>query len=62
MHVNGANLEGKWDTVFEVIKVYHERIHDMGAPRITAPLKLDTRIDREQAMEEKVQSVLYKLE
>ena len=51
MHVHGANLEGKWDTVFEVIKVYHERIHDMGAPRITAPLKLDTRIDREQAME-----------
>ena len=47
---------------FEAIKDCHERVHDMGAPRITATLKLGTRIDREQTMEEKVQSVLDKLE
>ena len=34
----------------------------MGAPRITATLKIGTRIDREQTMEEKVQSVLVKFE
>ena len=62
MHAYGTLLEGEWDTVFEAIKDCHERIHDMGTPRITVTLKLGTRIDREQTMEEKVQSVLDKLE
>jgi uncharacterized protein (TIGR00106 family) len=62
MHAYGTNLEGEWDTVFEAIKACHEIVHEMGAPRITATLKLGTRIDREQTMEEKVQSVLDKLE
>ena len=62
MHAYENHLEWEWDTVFELIKDCHERIHDIGAPRITATLKLGTRIDREQTMEEKVQSVLDKLE
>ena len=62
MHAYGTNLEGDWDTVFEAIKHCHEIVHEMGAPRISATLKLGTRIDREQTMEEKVQSVLDKLE
>lgn len=62
MHAYGTNLEGEWDNVFEAIKECHEIVHEMGAPRITATLKLGTRIDREQTMDEKVQSVLDKLE
>ncbi len=62
MHAYGTNLEGDWDTVFEAIKDCYERVHEMGAPRITATIKLGTRIDREQTMEDKVQSVLEKLE
>ena len=62
MHAYGTNLEGDWDTVFEAIKDCYERVHEMGAPRITATIKLGTRIDREQTMEDKVQSVLNKLE
>ena len=62
MHAYGTNLEGDWDTVFETIKDCYERVHEMGAPRITATIKLGTRIDREQTMEDKVQSVLDKLE
>ena len=62
MHAYGTNLEGDWDTVFEAIKDCYERVHEMGAPRITATIKLGTRIDREQTMEDKVQSVLDKLE
>ena len=62
MHAYGTNLEGDWDTVFEAIKDCYERIHEMGAPRITATIKLGTGIDREQTMEDKVQSVLEKLE
>ena len=62
MHAYGTNLEGEWENVFEAIKECHEIVHEMGAPRITATLELGTRIDREQTMEEKVQSVLDKLE
>ena len=62
MHAYGTNLEGDWDTVFEAIKDCYERVHEMGVPRITATIKLGTRIDREQTMEDKVQSVLEKLE
>ena len=62
IHAYGTNVEGDWDTVFEAIKDCYERVHEMGAPRITATIKLGTRIDREQTMEDKVQSVLDKLE
>ena len=61
MHAYGTNLEGDWDTVFEAIKDCYERVHEMGVPRITATIKLGTRIDRKQTMEDKVQSVLEKL-
>jgi len=62
MHAYGTNIEGEWDTVFNAIKQCHETVHEMGAPRITATLKLGTHIDREQTMEDKVQSVFDKLE
>ena len=61
MHAYETHLDREWDTIFELIKDCHERIHDIGVPRITATLKLCMRVDREQT-EENVQSVLYKLE
>lgn len=61
LHAYGTNIEGEWDEVFAAIKRCHEVIHEMGAPRITTTVKLGTRIDRDQTMEEKVQSVTSKL-
>lgn len=61
LHAYGTNIEGDWDEVFEVVKKCHERIHDMGAPRITTTIKAGTRIDREQTMEDKIVSVKNKL-
>jgi uncharacterized protein (TIGR00106 family) len=58
LHAFGTNIEGEWDTVMSAVKKCHERIHEMGAPRITATIRLGTRIDREQTMEDKVNSVL----
>lgn len=57
MHAYGTNIEGGWDEVMAVIKRCHEVVHEMGAPRITTTLKLGTRIDREQHMKDKVESV-----
>src|SRR6056297_312027 len=61
LHAYGTNIEGDWDTVFKAVKDCHEKIHDMGAPRITTTIKLGTRTDRNQGMEDKIKSVKEKL-
>ena len=61
LHAYGTNIEGEWDTVFDAIKQCHEVVHQMGAPRITTTLKFGTRIDRNQTMEDKIDSIQNKL-
>ncbi len=61
LHAYGTNIEGEWDQVFAVVKKCHEKIHEMGAPRITTTIKAGTRIDREQTMADKIASVKDKL-
>ena len=57
LHANGTNVAGDWDAVFAAVKRCHEVVHEMGAPRITTVIKLGTRVDREQTMDDKVASV-----
>lgn len=57
LHAYGTNIEGEWDQVFAAIKLCHERVHTMGAPRITTSIKVGTRTDREQSMQDKIDSV-----
>ena len=61
LHAYGTNIEGEWDEVFDVVKQCHEKVHDMGAPRITTTIKAGTRTDRDQTMADKVESVKDKL-
>ncbi len=61
LHAYGTNIEGEWDQVFAAVKKCHEIVHKMGAPRITSTIKLGTRTDRDQTMEDKVQSVVEKM-
>jgi uncharacterized protein (TIGR00106 family) len=61
LHANGTNLEGEWDAVFAAVKRCHEVVHQMGAPRIFSTVKIGTRTDREQTMEDKIDSVERKL-
>ncbi len=61
LHSYGTNIEGEWDDVFAAIKRCHEKVHAMGAPRITTTIKAGTRTDRDQTMEDKVRSVREKL-
>ena len=48
---------GRWDEVFLAVKQCHETLHQMGAPRISTNLRLGTRTDRNQTMEDKINSV-----
>ncbi len=61
LHAYGTNIEGDWDEVFAAVKRCHEVVHQMGAPRISTTIKLGTRTDRAQTLEEKVRSVETKL-
>ena len=61
MHAYGTNIEGDWDAVMDAVKRCHEVVHEMGAPRISSSMRLGTRTDREQSIEDKVQSVKSKL-
>ena len=61
LHANGTNIEGDWDEIFPAVKKCHEAMHQMGAPRISTTIKLGTRVDRIQTMEDRVQSVKNKM-
>ncbi|QFT55644.1 MTH1187 family thiamine-binding protein [Microbulbifer sp. THAF38] len=62
LHAYGTNIEGDWDTVMAAVKACHERVHAMGADRITTSLKLGTRTDRNQSLQDKIDSVRSKLD
>ncbi len=61
LHANGTNIEGEWEEVFGAIRRCHEVLHEMGAPRIATTIRLGTRVDRTQTMEDKIRSVQSKL-
>ncbi|SDK30001.1 MTH1187 family thiamine-binding protein [Microbulbifer yueqingensis] len=61
MHAYGTNIAGDWDQVMAAVKRCHERIHAMGAPRISTSLKLGTRTDRPQSLQDKLDSVESRL-
>ncbi len=61
MHAYGTNVEGEWDEVMAVLKRCHEVVHEMGAPRISTSIRLGTRTDRDQTMQQKIDSVDAKL-
>jgi uncharacterized protein (TIGR00106 family) len=61
LHANGTNVEGDWDQVMGALRRCHEVLHQMGAPRIATNLRLGTRTDRNQTMDDKLSSVRSRL-
>jgi uncharacterized protein (TIGR00106 family) len=61
MHAYGTNIEGEWDDVFGTVKECHQMVHNMGVPRIATTVKVGTRVDRRQSMNDKLRSVAEKL-
>jgi len=61
LHGYGTNIEGEWDEVMQAVKECHEVLHKMGVPRISSTLRVGTRIDREQTIDDKIRSVQDKL-
>ncbi|MBM4227982.1 MAG: MTH1187 family thiamine-binding protein [Gammaproteobacteria bacterium] len=61
MHPYGTVIEGEWDAVMACVKACHERLHALGVPRVFTNLKLGTRTDKTQHMQDKIRSVEDKL-
>ncbi|MGB2987552.1 MAG: MTH1187 family thiamine-binding protein [Phycisphaerae bacterium] len=61
LHAYGTIIEGEWDKVLAAVKRCHEVIHEMGVPRISTTIKLGTRTDQKQTINDKVRSVKEKL-
>jgi uncharacterized protein (TIGR00106 family) len=61
LHANGTDIEGEWDEVFAAVKRCHEVLHSLGAPRIHTTIRIGTRTDKAQSLEDKISSVRDKL-
>ena len=62
MHAMGTSLEGPTDDILAVVAELHAVPFEHGVPRVYTVLKLDERRDREQTLEDKVESVRRLLE
>jgi uncharacterized protein (TIGR00106 family) len=61
LHAYGTNVEGEWDDVMAALKECHQTLHKMGVPRVSSSIRLGTRTDRDQTMDDKIRSVESKL-
>jgi uncharacterized protein (TIGR00106 family) len=61
LHAYGTNIEGDFESVLQAIQRCHETVHKMGAPRISTSIRLGSRVDRDQSMQDKIDSVTSKL-
>ncbi len=57
LHAEGTNIEGEFNEVFDAIKACIEAVHQKGAPRISTHIKVSSRTDKDEHMEERIKSV-----
>lgn len=57
MHAYGTNIEGEWDEVMEMVKRFHEVLHESGVKRISSSIKIGTRTDKVPSIQHKIASV-----
>jgi uncharacterized protein (TIGR00106 family) len=57
LHAMGTSLEGTTADILAIVAELHAVPFEMGIPRVYSVRKLDERRDREQTLEDKVESV-----
>ena len=49
--------EGDYDVVMAALKRIHETLHERGAVRISTTIRLGSRVDKDQGIQDKVDAV-----
>jgi uncharacterized protein (TIGR00106 family) len=62
LHGYGTNLYGEWDEVFAAIKACHVELHEKGIVRISSTIKVGTRTDKDQKIQDKIDAVENRLD
>ncbi|OOQ82576.1 UPF0045 protein ECM15 [Penicillium brasilianum] len=57
MHATGTRIEGPWDLVMRLIGTAHTCVHHSGIPRIQTDVRMLTRTDKDESVEEGMQEV-----
>ena len=57
MHANGTNIEGEMSEVSAAVEACCQRLHALGVERIFCTMHFSTRIDKPQAMADKLASL-----
>ena len=57
LHSYGTNIEGEFDIIMAALKDIFAHLHETGTPRVTATIKIGSRIDKEQSMQDKIDAV-----
>jgi len=61
IHALGTNIEGPLPKVLSCIETCHNILHEDGVARIISNIRLTTRTDRMQSIEEKINAVSSKV-
>jgi uncharacterized protein (TIGR00106 family) len=51
VHALSTTVEGEWEDVVGCVRRCHERLLQMGVPRVLSTLKIETRSDKPASME-----------
>ena len=62
LHGYGTNIEGDYDAIFAALKRVHEELHARGAVRISTTIRLGSRSDKEQTIQDKLRAIRSELE
>ena len=62
LHAMGTSLEGSTEDILALVRELHAVPFEMGIPRVYSVLKLDERRDKEQSLDDKVESVIRLLD
>ncbi|ETN39296.1 uncharacterized protein HMPREF1541_05519 [Cyphellophora europaea CBS 101466] len=57
MHSAGTTLEGSWDECMRVMGQCHSMLHARGVVRVQTDIRVGSRTDKSQTMEDKVAAV-----
>lgn len=57
LHGYGTNIEGDYDTIMAALKQIHETLHDEGSQRISTTIRLGSRTDKAQSVQDKIDAV-----